>query len=333
MLRIISAPLFESRPELSILESIVDYVRERGTSYSLLSEGLYSVPVGGNVYDDLTMSRYYLKVTESIIHQVQNNDILLWIDAWNPAFPIIKHYAHATNITLYNYGIFHSNPLINGDYLQDSEWAVDFQEHLMKYMNHIFVASKYLKSFFTDKYKNISVTGLPITDSLKKIKLYTSSEKENVIVFNHRWAEDKRPQEFSNLAAWWSKNMKSKLEFRVLTPEKEIFEKLQNSILSVRYCDTKIKYFKELGKAKFIWANSILETFGYSIMEGYMSGAIPILNNMPCYKEFYPNSIYNNFEEQIDLILTAKYENIIFNYKDQSIKNMFNIIRRDSEII
>lgn len=318
MLRIIAAPLFEGRPEITITRDIVKYAMDNNIPYSYISDGVYPVPQVGAVYNDEVLARYYLKVTQTVIDQIKDGDILFWCDLWNPALTSLFHYCTSKHIKVKNYGIWHSSPITAGDYLYGSDWAVDFQTHLLKYVDGLVVATNYMKDMcitpelvgdksIADK---IKVTGLPLDLSVIK----NHPNKQNTIVFCHRWADDKRPDSFVKQAKRY-KEMGSDLKFIVFSPNKNIRDSVTKTCLDngvdpnlIECVPTKDKadYYDKLGYVKYIWADSVLETFGYSILEGYLSGAIPVLNDMPCYKELYPLNCYSNNEE-LDKIISTEF--------------------------
>lgn len=340
MLRIVAAPMFEGRPEIEITDLIIKYARDNNIQHSVLSDGIYPNPGPEAVYDDYVMARYYLRMTSAVIDQMQDGDTIFWVDAWNPVLASLWHVCNAQRITVYNYGIWHSSPITPGDYLEGSNWAGDFQMHLTKYLNGIFVATNYLKNSCEPEdctseeldriQKKIHVTGLPFDDSV----IVKNDKKRNVIVYPHRWASDKCPSQFVALAKYYDK-----IDYEVFTPTASTIPLVKTECVKqgvdpdrirVVVNENKQVYYERLSEVKFVWANSVLETFGYAVLEAYLSGAIPILNDMPCYRELYPNSIYRSLEDIIDLIENSKWENVVFNAPTDPVGNMFSIIKEKS---
>lgn len=324
---IVSAPLFEGRPEEFITRAIVSHANLHQLNTKFIRDVVRPSCGGVRVYDDLVMAQYYAQKTKEVTEVVEDGDTILWVDGWNPAMDLLYHYCAATRINVKNYGIWHSSPITPGDYLSGSEWALEFQTHLVEMMDGIFVATEYMKAMCDTKLSTrfdsskIHVVGLPV--DISNIK--QSTHKDNCVVFGHRWASDKRPGEFLKLA----KHLHGVLEFRVFTPDGNLAKLIQaehGKFLRVYHNDTKEKYYDNLSRAKFVWANSELETFGYFILEGVLSGAIPVLNDHPCYKELYPNSIYKTFDEQVAMLLGGSKPTVVKDLWTGSVERMFNIM-------
>jgi hypothetical protein len=331
---IIAPPLFYNRPERHIMDSIVNFVKDK-VKYSYISTGIYDdVYNGYNIdytlrFDDFLMERVYLRSIENVIEQISQNDILIWGDIWWPAISSIFHFCAANRLNVKHYGIFHDFPFRKRAYLEGNKWAYSHFKGtiLNNTVKAIFTATcsakkDIEKNLCLDNLHKIKVTGLPINHIPKQ-----NCKKENIIMFNNRFSFDRNSEKFIAL------NQKLKLDFMLLTSSKYIYNKYINTNLKVELHENRKEYFKILKKCKFVWSDSIAESFGYAIAEAYLSGAIPILNDIPCYRELYPNSIYTSFNEMVDMIKTANYEDVIFNYEDHAIENMFNIINQDTGIL
>jgi hypothetical protein len=322
---IVAPPLFENRIDMHTLKHITNFCITHNIPFKLIKGKIHP---NVNNYNDLLMGVEYTKSVFKVLKILKNNDIIFWGDVWNPNIHSIFHFSESSKINIKNYGVLKSNPLIKGEYIENSSWGKTFLESLLKNINCIFTATKYLKNTLPNT-KNVKVTGYFLPAVIK------TDIKEYSIIYPHRWDLQRNPLKFVELAKWWKINVDDNLQFKVITPCKQIYDLIKQKypILIPVYNPKKSEYYNNISKAKYIWSNSLSETFGYAVAEAYLSGAIPILNDIPCYRELYPNSIYTSFNEMVNMIKTAKYEDVIFNYQDNAIENMFNIINQDTGLL
>lgn len=89
----------------------------------------------------------------------------------------------------------------------------------------------------------------------------------------------------------------------------------------------KDEYYDILGSAKYVYSGAEEETFGYSILEGYLSGAVPVLSAIPCYKELYPKNCYTNDSELDEIISAGFRENYpIINTLGSCVENIYKFM-------
>lgn len=320
MLYVVSAPLFEGRPELTIIDCIEQHLSSTKLAHEILRPPVLPNP-GRDVYDNKVMVDYYVAIAYELAHKLGSNDKVFWVDAQNPALPILCQQKLETKVK--HYGIFHSSPWIEADYLHGTTWGSAYHLFLMETFSAVFVATEYMKSMCCSSRAHADktfVTGLPIDTQYIQNKLKTNS-----IVFSHRCSTDKNFAGYLKLAEAYH----HLIEFKVFTPDIVTYEEIRSIpyITSV-FNRTKVEYFENLSTVKFVFANSKLETFGYSVIEAYLSGAIPVLNAHPCYTELFPNCIYRDRLELLDLILNPiEHKDVEYRgVHTDCIQNMLNII-------
>lgn len=319
MLYVVSAPLFEGRPELTIIECFEQQLTPE-IEYEIIRPTISPNP-GSDVYNNRVMVDYYVNTAYKLAQVLVDNDKVFWVDAQNPALPILCQLLLRTKVK--HYGIFHSSPLIEADYLHGTTWGSLYHRFLMETLDAIFVATNYMKTMCCSNRHQDSktyVTGLPIDTRLVQNKLKTNS-----IVFSHRCSEDKNFELYLKLAETYH----HLLEFKVFTPDLYTYEKIRSIpyITSV-FNRTKSEYFENLSTVKFVFAHSKLETFGYSVIEAYLSGAIPVLNAHPCYSELFPECIYHSIEELMAMLTNPiDHSTIVYNGKHTDcVQQMLNYI-------
>ena len=138
-----------------------------------------------------------------------------------------------------------------------------------------------------------------------------------VILWNHRWEEDKNPAQFHELL----KSLKE-YDFKlVLLGERSgecealshIEQEFSDRILFSGFCDTREEYIHWLYKCDLLPITSNQDFFGISIVEAIHCGVIPFLPDRLSYRELLPESchkdlIYNSFESLVDKVLSSNYK-------------------------
>ena len=173
----------------------------------------------------------------------------------------------------------------------------------------VFVGSKAFGNFLSIKIpslhkKKIEIVGIPIFIEPKS----DNQKLENSILWNHRLQKQKNPWVLFKLEGF----VKNKIS--VCTPEalsaaysKEMKE--HETIFRKIIRDNGKKreeYLKELRSAKVVFSTSQHETWGNSMIEGIMNGAVPFApdGELCSYKELYPKE----FLYPQELIIKYKHE-------------------------
>jgi hypothetical protein len=160
-------------------------------------------------------------------------------------------------------------------------------------VDKLFIGSQSFKNFLTNKIPNldnqkIAVVGIPIF-----IEPQPKTKKESkLILWNHRLQKQKNPWVLFSLEKMVKENLS------ICTPEalsaaysKEMKE--HEAVFKNIIRDNgkkRQKYLNELKSAEFVLSTSEHETWGNSMIEGIMNGAVPFApdGNLCSYKELYP---------------------------------------------
>lgn len=289
--------LFEGRAENYL------FSRLRETLKPLDSVHLGVLPIKQYKYD-VIMDTYYaniVKRTIEVLDQFRGIKQILFCDGWNPAIPNVFHYCEATKRPMKYHAIVHGSTWVKNDYLHGSGWARDFERYLLGLYDNIFVATTSLMLDLSHvQNPNVHVTGLPIDRAL--IKNY--EDRDYNVVFPHTLTPARNFEGFIKLARYWKKKVGDNLSFEIFTnkPVSGVPEGIK-----IVYNKTKEEYYERLGRARYVWSGSSGETFGYSIIEAYLSGCYLILNNLPTYKELFDDCFYTaTLGSQVDLIKNPK---------------------------
>lgn len=312
-LHIVCAPLFEGRPETITIKRMREETSRKPYPVIFYFDEILPALRPKEVYDNFEFCNYYLKAGAALLGKLKEGDVVFWQDLANASIWPLRMYESITGIRCFHCGIFHSSPFTPGDFLFGNRTAEALHIDSLPFFDEIYVATEYMREMLLPPghrmresvFARTKITGLPLDLCGVKPNL----EKREAVVFPHRWAADKRPENFIRLARWWKENVSRPLSFEVFTPSPafhEIEEDIGDAPVKVIFNPSRKVYLERLSEVKFVWADSELETFGNAIREGVELGAIPVLNDMPCYRELYPESIYSSFQEQTDMLLNPR---------------------------
>jgi glycosyltransferase involved in cell wall biosynthesis len=143
---------------------------------------------------------------------------------------------------------------------------------------------------------------LPLGMDLKSLDAAQHAEKEKyqepVILWNHRWEYDKRPEEFFETLFQLDE---SGVDFRLVVlgerneMQPDIFdrakERLSGHILRWGYTDETEDYAAWLWRADILPVTSVQDFFGGSVVEAMYCNCHPLLPNRLAYPEHLPESL------------------------------------------
>ena len=225
--------------------------------------------------------------------RVKPGDQFLFTDAWNPSVISVRYMSELLNIPVKLHGMWHAGSYDPQDFLGrligNAPWVRHAEKAMMEaYDTNWFATNFHLDMFIRnlwgpfyneafsssfDEVKanwiinhKVDITGWPM-DYLKKVlEPYTAMEKKKQIAFPHRLAPEKQLDIFKDLAA--------------RMPEYE-WVVCQDRELS------KHEYHTILGQSKMVFSANLQETYGISMIEGLICGAIPLVPNRLSYTEMY----------------------------------------------
>jgi len=258
------------------------------------------VNVDGTIGDDVIKKGRFLDINKTNVwkaeqvqkiaelfgnNKIKDNDVFIFMDAWNFAVTATKYMAQLNNIQIKMYGYWHAGSYDPNDFVTQAglqPWAKYVEIGWAKALDGCFVATKFHKTLmmraFSNKIKStkIHVVGFPM-DWFKEIfslvgpKLVT---KRNLIVFPHRTDPEKQPEVFKTLAKQ--------------LPQYEF-------VITTDVTTTKKEYYKLLQQAKIVFSANLQETYGIGTVEGLILGAIPVVPNRLVYPEMYDGKfVYSN---------------------------------------
>lgn len=278
----------------------------------------------GNVWDFHLLDENYLKELKFLIEKIKQlryneHMSILVTEFWNQAIMILRYYIDSlgkkNNIKLT--AIHHGSSHIDGDLMGGFGWARLNEDGWISCLDTLFVGSHYAKDEIIKKSlsKNVenivSVSYLPLPDGYPSVFFTdcTSYKEFNYkIVFPHRFSKDKNCDSTVSFikSVCDSEEYESRdIEFLVCSPDendipkiKERFDferKINHRVMIKKLTRDELK--EEFKLATHVYSNVHQETFGYGVMEGVLNGCIPILNELPVYKEFYDSKFIHKHED------------------------------------
>ncbi len=235
-------------------------------------------------------SRQMAEIVDYIyIGRVTDETIIFFHDLWFPGIEALFYIRDALGLRFKIAGVMHAGTYDPADWTAQHgmyRWAEGIERAWCSEVDYIFVGSVFHKNLLcsrrgVDRGK-VHVTGLPIRVP-KDVPDIASQEwlaflrgKENIVVFPHRLAPEKRPEVFDEVAV------------HIMGYEKR--DEYRDSWKFFRTkdrCNTKAEYYYMLRRAKIAVSCAQQETFGIAQQEAMLSGCIPLCPDRLAYPEYY----------------------------------------------
>lgn len=147
----------------------------------------------------------------------------------------------------------------------------------------------------------------------------TKREEKPVIVWNHRWEDEKKPDIFFR-ALFELEEKGAEFQLIVLGEsfrnQPEIFnqarERLASRILHFGYCSDKKEYCSWLRRGTIVVSTAIHEFFGISVLEAVRAGCRPLVPDALSYPELFPQKYrYSNIKLTEELSAVIRSQEIL----------------------
>lgn len=211
-------------------------------------------------------------------HEIDDGDWVLTLDGWGPATTAAAYMRATTANKPMLAAFFHAGSYDPNDFLARCgcrPWALHIENGWMRAVDLVLVGSEYhrqlLMATFGDFSAHVAVVGLPIKrdDIAQGVQVIPWREREKLVVFPHRLAPEKQPEQFAEL--------------------QQIFERKHGAVATwIRardVCKTKREYYQLLARARVVVSTALQETFGIAMQEGIALGAWAVAPNRLCYAE------------------------------------------------
>jgi glycosyltransferase involved in cell wall biosynthesis len=230
---------------------------------------------------------------------IQPGDHIIFTDAWHPGIINVKYMSELLNIPVVTHGLWHAGSYDPNDFLGrlvgGKSWIRHAEQSFISAFDFNWLATQAHFDLMSKTYDisfNLTFhrTGWPMEYTKNIIQPKAWAEKENIIVFPHRIAPEKRLDLFQELAA---------------RPELAHYQ----FCVAMEMNLTKPEYHELLRRAKFAVSFADQETLGISMYESACAGACPIVPDRLSYTEMYSPMFKraNSIDDVVQAIL--EYEN------------------------
>lgn len=271
-----------------------------------------------NIYKSSQLTKISELFNKKII---KDGDKFLFTDAWNPSILSLKYMSELLNINIEIHSIWHAGSYDKTDILgikMSKDWSYEFEKSIYFASDYNYFSTKFHMEMFLNNlkiynHKKAILSGQPHDFIIESLEKNFNNEKQDIVIWPHRYNYDKQPIIAEDL----------KLYFDVLITQKQNLSKKD--------------YYSLLGKSKVIFSCSLHENLGISMMEGTLSGAIPIVPDRVSYSEMYlkefkyPSkwtenlSSFDNFRDNVDDFIRDKIDN--YDKYKEKLKEQNNILK------
>lgn len=230
-------------------------------------------------------------------NQIGDGDVVLVLDAWNPAVLQLAYMRDAGPRDFRVVGLLHAGTWDPHDFLAKKlqpRWVKPAEAAMMNACDRICVATEFHRELIfaaVTTTTRICVTGFPLYKGEFIDHSRPWHTRDPLVVFPHRLAPEKDPKEFEFL----------ELRFRELYPDAKA-----EFVRSRDVCKSKDEYYALLGRARAAVSTAWQETWGIAMLEASMLGAYPIVPNRLSYPELY-KSPYVGLDMAAEQIHQALY--------------------------
>lgn len=259
-----------------------------------------------DVYNTNIYKAAQLQMICNWLSENRDNDevVVFFMDLWFPGLEMIRYISCGAKRTIKIAGCLHAGSYDSNDFLFKAgmkPWAKFSEKSWLILADRIFVATKYHKALILKRRAEtcfdetkIYVSGFPIFPPYEKIIRF-STEKERIIVFPHRLAQEKNYE-------------------LAMTTVTEILKRHKldewSFVASAICCNTKSEYYDLLLKSAISVSFAVQETWGIAMQESVFCGTYPLVPERLSYREMYPTDFrysQKTFEEKL-LTLISKFE-------------------------
>jgi hypothetical protein len=266
-------------------------------------EGIEFIKVGssenkvithGQFLDVIETNRYkagQLKVVMDIIAlDPMKPTTVFFMDLWFPGIQSLAYIREGMSAPLKIKGMLHAGTYDPHDFLTQKSmgvWGLPFEQSILNLADKIFIATEFHKALMEwsgltpvnkDKFE---IVPWPVEHE------YLETIKEDIVLFPHRLAPEKQPEQFDLLKMMYSKKYS---HFPRWFKTKDVAK-------------TKAEYHWWLAKSKVAVSCALQETYGLAMIEAVNNGCFPVAPNRLSYPETLGGfTLYNNLDEAVELI-------------------------------
>jgi len=267
--------------------------------------------------------------------KIENGDVFLVGDIFFPGIEMIKYMSELLGINVRVYGINYAGRADKTDFVQKLSYWADASEAGYHFIcDGIFVGSNDHRNNVIEHFglnpATVHTTGLvwDLNYMQEYLEEIGATEKEDFIIWPHRWCNEKGIHELCEYAKKTSK----KIVVTSSGPAKDVGPVPSN--IEFKFNLTKKEYFELMAKARWYLSTCYQETFGYTIQEAIFFDCHILVPDRACCPEMVPaKCVYKSIDE-IDAKFDSENLTVPFTYTvrwHDNAKTMIDIIKREQE--
>jgi len=273
---------------------------ELGINYEVIhGDTLTSEVETGQVLDAESRNYYAMSQIQTLLQKVKDGemtdgDVVFNQDFWHLGQLSLQYLADIRDWDVGLYGFVCSGSFEKHDFVNRqgmTPWAQHLEKAWAEAYDGLFVANERMRDMVLDRVQNpaeVHVTGLPLSQEwiYDRVEPKPTEEKEDIVVFPHRWDEEKLPEHFNELAAMLGD------EYRFVhttgrTGSIGNGPEPHENVEVIRNPESKKPYYELLSKAKVIFSSALQDTVGNAMFEAINLGCTPVAPHGQ-YDEYIP---------------------------------------------
>jgi hypothetical protein len=209
--------------------------------------------------------------------RAENKIIVFLHDLYHPVVSQLVYLREVAKLPIKITGVVHAASYVPHDTLAaHAEWSEFLEIVWFGYADTIIVATRYNKGLLEERVvlprSQVKVCPFPVSLGFGGVDV-----KLDQIVFPHRLAPEKQPEQFDGLVAAFPHDV---------------------GIKTMEQCSSKLEYHAVLAQSKVAFSAALEETFGIAMVEATCRGCIPLVPDRLSYQEMYPAEYrYRSLEE------------------------------------
>jgi len=233
----------------------------------------------GEFLDSAYTNIYKLEQAQEVCRYIDANRdksfTVFCLDFWNPCLLNIAYMRDTLGLDIKIKSMIHAGVYDPHDYLAKcpvSKWGGFLEDSLYEAHDEVFIATDFHRELWRKSYgadRKFTKVDWPVAETKDRFKW---SEKQNLVVFPHRLADEKQPELFETLSEMYQKKYPN---------DNMVFLK------TVDICSSKAEYYSLLDEAKFAVSFAKQETFGIAMQEAVNRGCVPLVPNKLAYEELF----------------------------------------------
>ena len=263
-------------------------------------ETLTSEVETGQVLDAESRNYYAMSQVQELLKEVKagnltDGDVVFNQDFWHIGMSSLQYLSDIRDwdIGLYGFvcaGSFEKYDFVN---LQGmTPWAKHLEEMWGEVYDGLFVGNERMRDMLEPRVQNpskIHVTGLPLSQEwiYERVEPKPFEQKEDIVVFPHRWDMEKCPGRFNELADRFADEDVRFVHTTGRTGSIGNGPEPSDNVGVIRNPDGKKQYYEILSRSKVIFSAALQDTIGNAMFEAINLGNVPVVPEGQ-YDEYLP---------------------------------------------